>query len=265
MDAEGNLDSCRLYRSEDLALTSACVQDDHGVLFTLCASGALAGALDGSGIPGGWGLYWLDGAGRTLETRWSLPAGERPAGFQADGDTLFFLSRDGETAWLYLLDRGSFELRQRLELFPLDSAADNPVWHLDGEAGFAAVLSPGGGLAVLARDDAGSWGLAFTADASALEGLDCSPPYQELRWGASGLDWAFDGERLAVTGPYYGGGAYDWYTAVFADGELAWLGAYSTPLGRSYCEELTYWGTYLDTTCSTPYIDAPYCRAAWTG
>ena len=103
------------------------------------------------------------------------------------------------------------------------------------------------------------------ADASALEGLNCSPPYQELRWGASGLDWAFDGERLAVTGPYYGGGAYDWYTAVFAHGELAWLGAYSTPLGRSYCEELTYWGTYLDTTCSTPYIDAPYCRAAWTG
>ena len=120
-------------------------------------------------------------------------------------------------------------------------------------------------MAALPGDPPVSWGLAFTADASALEGLNCSPPYQELRWGASGLDWAFDGERLAVTGPYYGGGAYDWYTAVFAHGELAWLGAYSTPLGRSYCEELTYWGTYLDTTCSTPYIDAPYCRAAWTG
>lgn len=258
----GELVSGTLWQDR-LTLTSPGVRRGDGILFTLCPGGALAGALDGGGIPGGWGLYWMDGAGRSLETRWSLPAGERPAGFWADGDTLFFLSRDQDTAWLYLLDAGSLETRQRLPLFPLDKAEENPISHLDAEAGFAAVVSPGH-LSVLRRDGAGAWELSFTAETGQLEALGCRPLYQQLEMmGTESVGWVFDGARLAVTGDCLGSPDYSWYAAVFAGGELTYLGVYGTSLERSYCEELTYWGAYLDTDRTVSPADSPRCLASW--
>ena len=215
-----------------LTLSSPSLSNGSGLYFTLCAQGELAWELDPSQIPGCWGLYRFDGT--DIETVWSLPEGERPANFWSDGEDFFFLSRDREGAYLYLLDPEAFTPERRLALFPLDAAAPDPAFYLDGEAGFLAVAVPGS-LALLTREN-GAWDLAFTADTSAQEEAGC-PLYGYMdmadEW-AGYLDWAFDGERLAVTGAWEDG---DCYAAVYDAGGLAWLGGYSSTFQDTYCDD----------------------------
>lgn len=78
-DASGQLlSACFLtLDSSLLTLQADCVSTGEGVLFALCAGGSMAKALDGSGIPGGWGIYRLSPGG-DLETVYSIPNGGRP-------------------------------------------------------------------------------------------------------------------------------------------------------------------------------------------
>ena len=56
-DASGQLLSAHFLTLDSslLTLQADCVSTGEGVLFALCAGGSMAKALDGSGIPGGWG------------------------------------------------------------------------------------------------------------------------------------------------------------------------------------------------------------------
>lgn len=217
---------------DTLTVRSPSVSLEDCLLFTLRAEGELAWDLDPGRIPGGWGLYRVTREG--VDTVWSLPEGERPLDFWSDGADFFFLSRDREGAYLYLLDPETFTPERRLTLFPLDAAAPDPAFYLDGEAGFLAVASTGR-LALLTREN-GDWNPAFTADTSVQEEAGC-PLYGYMdmadEW-AGYLDWAFDGERLAVTGAWEDG---DCYAAVYDAGGLAWLGGYSSTFQDTYCDD----------------------------
>ena len=174
-----------------LTLSSPSLSNGSGLYFTLCAQGELAWELDPSQIPGGWGLYRFDGT--DIETVWSLPEGERPANFWSDGEDFFFLSRDREGAYLYLLDPETFTQEGRLTLFPLDAAAPNPAFYLDGEEGFLAVASTGR-LALLTREN-GDWNPAPT------------PPSRRKRAAPSTAIWTWRTSGPATwTGPLTGHG-----------------------------------------------------------
>ena len=77
-DASGQLLSAHFLTLDSslLTLQADCVSTGEGVLFALCAGGSMAKALDGSGIPGGWGIYRLSPGG-DLETVYSIPNGGR--------------------------------------------------------------------------------------------------------------------------------------------------------------------------------------------
>ena len=95
-DASGQLLSAHFLTLDSslLTLQADCVSTGEGVLFALCAGGSMAKALDGSGIPGGWGIYRLSPGG-DLETVYSIPNGGRAMAFWSDGDgTLFLLTEE---------------------------------------------------------------------------------------------------------------------------------------------------------------------------
>ena len=105
-DASGQLLSAHFLTLDSslLTLQADCVSTGEGVLFALCAGGSMAKALDGSGIPGGWGIYRLSPGG-DLETVYSIPNGGRAMAFWSDGDgTLFLLTEEKGAVLLTLLD-----------------------------------------------------------------------------------------------------------------------------------------------------------------
>ena len=98
----------------------------EGVLFALCAGGSMAKALDGSGIPGGWGIYRLSPGG-DLETVYSIPNGGRAMAFWSDGDgTLFLLTEEKGAVLLTLLDAATLTPVATQELFPAAEGAPHP-------------------------------------------------------------------------------------------------------------------------------------------
>ena len=98
----------------------------EGVLFALCADGSMAKALDGSGIPGGWGIYRLSPGG-DLETVYSIPNGGRAMAFWSDGDgTLFLLTEEKGAFLLTLLDVDTLTPVATQELFPAAEGAPHP-------------------------------------------------------------------------------------------------------------------------------------------
>ena len=105
-DASGQLLSAHFLTLDSslLTLQADCVSTGEGVLFALCAGGSMAKALDGSGIPGGWGISRLSPGG-DLETVYSIPNGGRAMAFWSDGDgTLFLLTEEKGAFLLTLLD-----------------------------------------------------------------------------------------------------------------------------------------------------------------
>ena len=256
VDADGTLTSCT-FQCGGLTLTSPCVAWEDGFFFTLCPGGELAGELDAGGIPGGWGLYWLDGAGRTVETRWSLPAGERPAGLLDGEQTWFFLSRDERAAYLYLLERDSLDPLGRVELFPLDSGEEPPACWLDLESRLL-VLASGRHMAVLSLDCAGTWRHAFTVELEEQEALGMSLARDISQ---NRVSMAFDGARLAFSASA-GGGEWDFCAAVYSAAGLEFLGGYRSSLGRSASVQLDFWGETLYPDVFTP-ADFPPCFVSW--
>ena len=249
-------------------LGSSCWSAEDGesaVLFALSntyenqEAGGEIGFLDGSRIPGGWGIYRFtldeDRAGGTLETVWSLPEGAAVVEFWGDEDLgeFYLLTREEDTLRLRVFDR-DMALTQVLDLLPYPADAHYmQTFKGDGflvpmeyvyegpEEDRTAVYH----FAVAERTEAG-WRLAFTADNRAAAELG----HGDFTWTdsyGSQLDMAFDGERLAIRdqADMYSSYSGEFTLAVYTAGGLEYLGLYdcslfprgNTDQGRySYCQ-----------------------------
>ena len=88
----------------------------------------MAKALDGSGIPGGWGIYRLSSGG-DLETVYSIPNGGRAMAFSGrigDGP-LFLLTKEKGAVLLTLLDVDTLTPVATQELFPAGGGRTPPT------------------------------------------------------------------------------------------------------------------------------------------
>lgn len=218
-DASGQLlSACFLtLDSSLLTLQADCVSTGEGVLFALCAGGSMAKALDGSGIPGGWGIYRLSPGG-DLETVYSIPNGGRAMAFWSDGDgTLFLLTEEKGAALLTLLDAATLTLVAAWELFPAAEDTPHPQVFPQSDSSFC-LLSAGDFLAVLNRRS-GAWVMDFTADTSLQSSLGCP-----LSTPSSRLSLCYDGTRLAITGPCPSTKS-EYFLAVYTVDGLEYLGA----------------------------------------
>ena len=238
---------------------------ENSVLFALSntyenqEAGGEIGFLDGSRIPGGWGIYRFtldeDRAGGTLETVWSLPEGAAVVEFWGDEDLgeFYLLTREEDALRLRVFDR-DMALIQTLDLLPCPAGAHyTQTFKGDGflvpmeyvyegpEEDRTAVYH----FAVAERTEAG-WRLAFTADNRAAAELG----HGSFTWTdsyGSQLDMAFDGARLAIRdqADTYSSYSGEFTLAVYTAGGLEYLGLYdcslfpqgNTDQGRySYCQ-----------------------------
>lgn len=229
------------------------------------------GLLDGSHIPGGWGIYRLsfndeDRTGGTLETVWSLPAGSAVLDFWGDEarDEFCLLTAEEDTLRMRVFG-GDMALRQTIDLLPF-SADTHYVQTYKGEDFLVPMgytfLNPEEDrtarycFAVLERTEEG-WALAFTGDDGVAEALNYGGFSRADDYGSE-LSMAFDGKRLAVrdTGNRYSG----YYTGAFtiavytADG-LAYLGEYDCSLfPQAYADAGRYGYCQLPMDWSEPMV-----------
>ena len=242
-DASGQLlSACFLtLDSSLLTLQADCVSTGEGVLFALCAGGSMAKALDGSGIPGGWGIYRLSPGG-DLETVYSLPNGGRAMAFWSDGDgTLFLLTEEKGAVLLTLLDAATLTPVATQELFPAAEGAPHPQVFPQSDGSFC-LLSAGDFLAVLNRRS-GAWVVDFTADTSLQSSLGCP-----LSTPSSRLSLCYDGTRLAITGPCPSTKS-EYFLAVYTADGLEYLGGYTSSLYGNHPPDCYPWGSWQDGSC----------------
>ncbi|MFQ7855086.1 MAG: hypothetical protein ACLRIS_08135 [Flavonifractor plautii] len=140
----------------------------EGVLFALCAGGSMAKALDGSGIPGGWGIYRLSPA---ATWRPSTHPQRRPGhGLLVGwGRYPLLLTEEKGAFLLTLLDVDTLTPVATRSSFPRRRARAHPQVFPQSDGSFC-LLSAGDFLAVLNRRS-GAWVVDFTADTSS------SPPW----------------------------------------------------------------------------------------
>ena len=242
-DASGQLlSACFLtLDSSLLTLQADCVSTGEGVLFALCAGGSMAKALDGSGIPGGWGIYRLSSGG-DLETVYSIPNGGRAMAFWSDGDgTLFLLTEEKGAVLLTLLDVDTLTPVAAWELFPAAEGAPHPQVFPQSDGSFC-LLSAGDFLAVLNRRS-GAWVVDFTADTSLQSSLGCP-----LSTPSSRLSLCYDGTRLAITGPCPSTKS-EYFLAVYTADGLEYLGGYTSSLYGNHPPDCYPWGSWQDGSC----------------
>ena len=242
-DASGQLlSACFLtLDSSLLTLQADCVSTGEGVLFALCAGGSMAKALDGSGIPGGWGIYRLSPGG-DLETVYSIPNGGRAMAFWSDGDgTLFLLTEEKGAFLLTLLDVDTLTPVATQELFPAAEGAPHPQVFPQSDGSFC-LLSAGDFLAVLNRRS-GAWVVDFTADTSLQSSLGCP-----LSTPSSRLSLCYDGTRLAITGPCPSTKS-EYFLAVYTADGLEYLGGYTSSLYGNHPPDCYPWGSWQDGSC----------------
>lgn len=242
-DASGQLlSACFLtLDSSLLTLQADCVSTGEGVLFALCAGGSMAKALDGSGIPGGWGIYRLSPGG-DLETVYSIPNGGRAMAFWSDGDgTLFLLTEEKGAFLLTLLDAATLTPVAAWELFPAAEGAPHPQVFPQSDGSFC-LLSAGDFLAVLNRRS-GAWVVDFTADTSLQSSLGCP-----LSTPSSRLSLCYDGTRLAITGPCPSTKS-EYFLAVYTADGLEYLGGYTSSLYGNHPPDCYPWGSWQDGSC----------------
>lgn len=181
--------------------------------------------LDGSHIPGGWGIYRYtpgseDTVG-TLETLWSLPDGAEILEFWGTEDEadFFLLTQEEGQLRLRVFD-GDGNLRQSLDLLPF-SEEESYMQTYKGDGFFVPIVygSRTTGhcyrFPVVCRQPEG-WALAFVGDDRQAEELG----YGGFSWADnsySSLAMAFDGARLAIRDSSYS----------VADGDPFWLAIYS--------------------------------------
>ena len=242
-DASGQLLSAHFLTLDSslLTLQADCVSTGEGVLFALCAGGSMAKALDGSGIPGGWGIYRLSPGG-DLETVYSIPNGGRAMAFWSDGDgTLFLLTEEKGAALLTLLDAATLTLVAAWELFPAAEDTPHPQVFPQSDSSFC-LLSAGDFLAVLNRRN-GAWVMDFTADTSLQSSLGCP-----LSTPSSRLSLCYDGTRLAITGPCPSTKS-EYFLAVYTVDGLEYLGGYTSSLYGNHPPDCYPWGSWQDGSC----------------
>ena len=211
---------------------------NYGVEPDTCS---MAKALDGSGIPGGWGIYRLSPGG-DLETVYSIPNGGRAMAFWSDGDgTLFLLTEEKGAALLTLLDAATLTLVAAWELFPAAEDTPHPQVFPQSDGSFC-LLSAGDFLAVLNRRS-GAWVVDFTADTSLQSFLRCP-----LSTPSSRLSLCYDGTRLAITGPCPSTKS-EYFLAVYTVDGLEYLGGYTSSLYGNHPPDCYPWGSWQDGSC----------------
>lgn len=185
----------------------------------------IAVALDGSRIPGGWGLYRYtpggEDAGGTLATLWSLPEGAEILEFWGAEETDFFLlTREEGQLRLRVFD-GDGNLRQSLDLLPF-SGEESYMQTYKGDGFFVPMIygSRDEGycyhFAVVSKEGDG-WTLALTGDDRQADALGCGG----FSWASdsySGLAMAFNEERLAVRDSSYSDSSSFWLAVYSRDG-----------------------------------------------
>mgnify|MGYP000028967712 CR=1 FL=1 len=211
---------------------------NYGVEPDTCS---MAKALDGSGIPGGWGIYRLSPGG-DLETVYSIPNGGRAMAFWSDGDgTLFLLTEEKGAVLLTLLDAATLTPVATQELFPAAEGAPHPQVFPQSDGSFC-LLSAGDFLAVLNRRS-GAWVVDFTADTSLQSSLGCP-----LSTPSSRLSLCYDGTRLAITGPCPSTKS-EYFLAVYTADGLEYLGGYTSSLYGNHPPDCYPWGSWQDGSC----------------
>ena len=197
-------------------------------------------ALDGSQIPGGWGIYrytpneaHTDG---TIETLWSLPEESIVVDFWGieDGREFFLLTQEEGQLRLRIFDE-EVRLVQTLDLFSF-SEAENYMQVYKGDGFFVPIAyGPRGEgycyrFAVVARQPEG-WSLAFTGDNWEATHLR----HGSFSWAHDSrhsLDMAFDGQRLAIRDS----SEYDsqpFYLAIYSKDGLEYLADYYNSASRA--------------------------------
>ena len=234
------------------------------ILFVLSSDTVAAGdglsvstPLDGSHIPGGWGLYRYtpgpeDTVG-TLETLWSLPDGAEILDFWGTEDEtdFFLLTREEGQLRLRVFD-GDGNLRQSLDLLPF-SDEESYMQTYKTEDFFVPIVygSRTTGhcyrFPVVFRQPEG-WALAFTGDDRWADQLG----HGGFSWADnsySSLAMAFDGERLAIRDSSYSVADGDpFWLAVYSKDGLDYLASYQSSLllaSGSNCNRLFWTGTPL--------------------
>lgn len=197
-------------------------------------------ALDGSQIPGGWGIYrytpneaHTDG---TIETLWSLPEESIVVDFWGieDGREFFLLTQEEGQLRLRIFDE-EVRLVQTLDLFSF-SEAETYMQVYKGDGFFVPIAyGPRGEgycyrFAVVARQPEG-WSLAFTGDNWEATHLR----HGSFSWAHDSrhsLDMAFDGQRLAIRDS----SEYDsqpFYLAIYSKDGLEYLADYYNSASRA--------------------------------
>lgn len=189
--------------------------------------------LDGSKLPAGWGLYRLtvngDNTGGHLETVYSLPEGSEILDFLAAGDqsAYFLLTREEGMLRLRVFDQDA-ALQDTFDLLPMGDD-DHYIQTYSGDDFLVPMLYGNGPdscrMAVVAAGSQG-WQPDFTFSLAEQAVLGFGGiSRQEDYWYPLAMDYA-DG-RLAVRDK--NGGA-NFYLAIYAQGELAYLATYESSL-----------------------------------
>lgn len=223
-------------------------------------------ALDGSQIPGGWGLYRYipneDYTGGTLETLWSLPDGAEILEFWGaeDEEEFFLLTREEKQLRLRVFD-GDGNLLQAMDPLPL-SDEESYMQTYKGDGFFVpTIYDPRDEgyryhFAVVSKC-AEDWSLAFTGDDRQADSLG----YGGFSWvdnAYGGLIMAFDGERLVIRDSAYSDSDPFWLAIYTKDG-LDYLATYRNSVSQA--ADNSSGPTFYDT--ARPFwIEEPQVR--WT-
>ena len=228
--------------------------------------------MDGSGIPGGWGIYRLaaekDSNSARIETLYSLPQDSRILEFWGaeDGSQFFLLTREEGQLRLRIFDE-AVQLTQTLDLLALDEAESYFQTYHGEDFLVPMVYGPRSEgysyrFAVVGRDERG-WSIHFTGDDMEASNLGFKG-FSWLNDSWSPVDLAYDGRRLAVRDTVSGYRSdLAFYVAVYTAQGLEYLGAYNSSLSLPALPEASYLDFYYDTPLIYRAGGDPL--VAWTG
>lgn len=206
----------------------------QGLLFTFCnyyedfENAQQIRLMDGSSIPGGWGIYRLtvdEARGRgSVEAVYTLPEGSQILDFRGvdDSSAFFLLTREADILRLRVFDSQP-ALQTTIDLFSMK----------EGERYIQLYQGDDFLIPMLYGDDSGSWRLAVVASGSQGWQLDFTADLEEqialgchyLTDAALSMDYQ-DG-RLAIRGAHQRPG---FYLAVYSQAGLEYLGVCATSL-----------------------------------